>query len=144
MMSGTERAAARIAIDVLNAVLAEHGQPTLEQNPHFRSADPIMGVLPNFVLDKDGVAPLRFVFGQTLDIWVGPYSEVVVAEIVPDRIGALRDVVARVLHSHVAVMPGRYWTTLELSESGMDPWRTLRVRHGGRRPSLNRQYLPFI
>src|SRR5690242_18320847 len=98
-MTDWEREAARLGTQALDRALIALGQRPTAENPDFRVADPIVGDLPNTVLDKPGVASLRFIFGRELDIWVGPYSEVVTAEPSEATQNDLQRPIERVLRS---------------------------------------------
>ena len=73
-MNEQERARAAMGVDVLNASLAGLGYPAIVASSDVRMAEPIVGDIPNAVVDSPGVAPLRIVFGRDLSIWVGESS----------------------------------------------------------------------
>jgi hypothetical protein len=81
MINDQEREAARLGLQALDRALMALGRRPVDQNPDFRLAEPVVGDLPNAVLEKRGAAPLRFVFGSDLDVWVGPFSEVVTLKV---------------------------------------------------------------
>jgi hypothetical protein len=67
LMTEREREAARLGMEALDQALMALGRRPVDQNPDFRLADPVVGDLPNVVLDSPGAAPLRFVFGPDLE-----------------------------------------------------------------------------
>lgn len=142
-MNDQELAFARLGLEALNSSLAELGYLPIGQNPDVRLADPIVGDITNAVVEKPGVAPFRFVFGRDLDIWIGPYSEVVGAPAREDTIGRIEGLITRVLMSEVLCQYRRKSVELVLRLPGQDPWLRLRVRGGRQEPSLAPLYEPY-
>ncbi len=144
VMNDQEREAARLGIEALDGALVALGYPPIGENPHVRMTAPVIGDIPNAIVEKPGTAPLRFVFGRDLDVWVGPFSEVVSAEL----LGASRDHVqhriAQVLRSEVTCRVGRRWVKLVLQIPDQKPWLRLRVC-GGASSALGMQprYAPY-
>lgn len=106
-MNEQERVSAARGIDACNASLAGLGYPPIGANPDVRMADPVVGDIPSAVVDRPGVAPLRLVFGRDLDIWVGPYSEVVSIPAGEDSRERMEELITRVLKSEVLCRPRR-------------------------------------
>jgi hypothetical protein len=133
-MSDQEREAARLGMRVLdNALIALGHRPALE-NPDFRAAEPVVGDLPNIVLEKAGVAPLRFIFGQQLDVWVGPFSEIVTVDISH----ATKD------DAQATCRIGKRSVEIALQLPGNEPWLRLKVVGGsGAALTLEPTYAPY-
>lgn len=143
MINDQERDATRLGIEALNASLAKLGYPPVGENPDVRMVDPVIGDIPNAVIEKPSVAPVRLVFGRDLDIWVGPYSEVVVAPVREATKGHIEDLITRVLKSEVVCQYRRKSIELILRMPGQGPWLRLRVRGADREPTLKPRYEPY-
>lgn len=115
--------AQRVVAEVVDEALVSLGLPPVRANPYVTFDEPLVADLPTLAFDKPGAAPLRFVLGGDLDLWVGPFSEVVVlpAPVEAQR-RALLDVVVRVLRSEVECRRGLLWTSLTLRLPGEEPW----------------------
>ncbi|MEO3939434.1 hypothetical protein V3N99_22230 (plasmid) [Dermatophilaceae bacterium Soc4.6] len=142
-MTDHELALAELGIEALNASLAGLGYPPVGVSPDVRMADPIVGEIPNAVVERLGVAPLRLVFGRDLDIWVGPYSEVVGAPVSEETRVRVEGLITRVLRSEVLCQYGRKSVELMLRLPDQDPWLRLKVRGAGREPMLESRYEPY-
>lgn len=143
-MNDQERVLAELGIEALNASLAGLGYPPVGTNPDVRMAQPAVGDIPNAVVDKPGVAPLRLVFGRELDIWVGPYSEVVCVPVGEETRGRIEELITRVLKSEVVCQYARKSVELILRIPDRDPWLRLRVHGAGRGPTLEPHYEPYV
>ena len=142
-MNDHERVLAQLGIEALNASLAGLGYPPVGANHEVRMADPVVGDIPNAVVEKPGVAPIRLMFGRDLDIWIGPYSEVVGAPVGEETRDRIEDLITRVLRSEVLCRYGRRSVELTLRMPGQDPWIRLKVRGGDQKPTLSAQYVPY-
>jgi hypothetical protein len=143
-MSDQEREAARLGMRVLdNALIALGHRPALE-NPDFRAAEPVVGDLPNIVLEKAGVAPLRFIFGQQLDVWVGPFSEIVTVDISHATKDDAQWRIERLLRSSATCRIGKRSVEIALQLPGNEPWLRLKVVGGsGAALTLEPTYAPY-
>jgi hypothetical protein len=138
-----ERVSAAHGIAALNASLAVLGRPPIGANPEVRIAAPIIGDVPNAVVEKPGVAPLRLVFGRNLDIWVGPYSEVVTITSDEESRELMETLITRVLKSEVLCLHRRKSVELILRMPEQDPWLRLVVRGAPEAPTLEPHYEPY-
>ena len=145
MMSDRERASVDLGMRILDEALMALGESPTQNSPFFRAAEPLIGVFPNLYLEKPDVAPFRFVFSTTLDVWVGPFSEVFLVDVLKTSPDALREAIERILRSGVSVDTG--WrvttTTITLTEPAARPWLRLRVRARGVPHGLASYYEPF-
>ncbi|GEN78512.1 hypothetical protein AFE02nite_02460 [Actinotalea fermentans] len=138
-----QQRAARLGIEALNASLVRLGYPPVGKNADVRMVDPFLGVIPNAVIERPGVAPLRLLFGLELDIWVGPFSEVVA---VPAREECRRDMeneITRILKSEVECRYRKRWVELILRIPDQNPWLRLRIVGTGRSSVLEPRYAPY-
>jgi hypothetical protein len=151
VLSDRERQAARLGEEALDRALVALGHRPALDNPDFRLAEPIALDIPNAVLEKPGAAPLRFVFGPTLDIWVGPFSEVILVDVAAEddaqRTEVIEDaqrVIEKLLRSSITCRAGR-WLTAEITLQlpGDEPWRRLKVRAKGAELALEPCYAPY-
>jgi hypothetical protein len=142
-MSDRERKAARLGMEALDGALVDLGYLPVGENPDVRMADPVVGDLPNAVLEKPGSAPLRFVFGRDLDVWVGPFSEVVSAEVLEETMGRVRGLITHVLRSEVTCRDQRRSVQLVLRVPGQEPWLRLKVRGATASATLPPRYAPY-
>lgn len=142
-MNDRERVLVELGIGALNASLTALGYPPVGASRDVRMADPVVGDIPNAVVDKPGAAPLRFLFGRDLDIWVGPYSEVVQVPVNEKTTGRIEDLITRVLRSEVICRHGRTSLELILRIPDEDPWLRLRVRGTERAQTLEPRYEPY-
>lgn len=142
-MNDQEREAARLGIEALDRALADLGRPPVGDNPDLHMAPPVVGDIPTAVMDKPGGAPLRFVFGRVLDIWVGPFSEVASAEVLPETRDRVRDLIAQVLRSEVMCRGGRRSVEIVLRHPGQEPWLRLKVRGARAAAPLQPFYSPY-
>lgn len=142
-MNDRERASADLGIAALNASLAGLGHKPLGLNPHVRMVGPVVGEIPNAMVDQPGVAPLRFVFGLDLDIWIGPYSEVVTSPVNAETRDRVEESITLVLTSEVLCQVGRRSVALTLRIPDQEPWLRLTVRGADQQPSLEPRYQPY-
>jgi hypothetical protein len=143
VINDQEREVARLGIEALNASLIKLRHAPVGENPDVRMVDPVIGGIPNAIVEKPGVAPLRLVFGRDLDIWVGPYSEVVVAPVREETAGHIEGLITRVLMSEVVCRYRRKSIKLILRMPDQDPWLRLRVRGADRESTLELRYAPY-
>jgi hypothetical protein len=73
-------------------------------------------------LEKSGVAPFSFVFGPAIDVWVGPFSEVVLQDVSKKTVDHLREALGQVFRSAVSVRSERWSTTIAFRLPGAEPW----------------------
>lgn len=135
-MSEWERALAALGVSALNASLGGLGYPMVPSSSDVRMADPVVGDIPNAVIEKPGVAPFRMLFGQDLNIWIGPYSEVVTIAASAERRGLMEEMITKVLTSEVICNIRRRSVELILQLPGHEPWTRLRVHGAHRQPTL--------
>lgn len=131
--------------EAIDTLLRRAGLPIIESNDAFATFESGAGTRPGVELVKPGVAPLRFVMGLELDVWVGPYSEFLLVDPATCGLDALIELLERVLRSQIMIAPGRWSTKITAQLPGSQPWRTLRVwpRGGVQVPSQTyRPYLP--
>lgn len=143
MTNYREHEAARVGMEVLDQVLVAFGEQPVHANPQFHVADPVVGDLPNVVLEKPGAAPLRFVFGQDLDVWVGPFSEVVLLRVSEATRSLIHQQIERILLSSVACQDGKKSMVITLQLPGAEPWLRLKVRASGL-AALEPFYAPYF
>ncbi len=139
-----KREAARLGMEALDQVLLALGQQPVHENPQFHVADPVVGDLPNVVLEKPAAAPLRFVFGQDLDVWVGPFSEVVLLRVSEATKGIIHQQIERILLSSVACQAGKKSMVITLQLPDSEPWLRLKVRASGQSSALEPYYAPYL
>lgn len=142
-MNERERALAALGVDALNASLAGLGYPVITSSSDVRMAEPVVGDIPNAVVDRPGIAPLRIVFGRDLNIWVGPYSEVVTVAASEDTRGLMEEMITKVLMSEVVCNYRRRSVELVLRLPDHEPWMRLRVRGADLQPLLEPRYQPY-
>lgn len=143
VMNDRERALAELGIGALNASLAGLGYAPIGASSDVRMADPVVGEIPNAVVERPGVAPLRLVFGRDLDIWVGPYSEVVEAPVGEKTRARVEALITRVLRSEVHCRYRKKSVELMLRIPDEDPWLRLKVRGVGQQTTLEPRYEPY-
>jgi hypothetical protein len=144
MINDQEREAARLGMQLLDQALISLGQRPLVDNPDFRATDPVVGDLPTRVLEKRGVAPFRFNFGLVLDVWVGPYSEVVHAQVSDATNKDAQRQIEEVLLSAVTCRAGKRSMEITLQRPGDEPWLRLMVRASGLASTLEPTYSPYV
>lgn len=142
-MSHDQRGCSEAGQKAFDDALVGLGELPAGSNPDLRRGEPILGVFPNVYLVRSGVAPLRFVFGQTVDVWVGPFSEAVVIDVTDASLDLVRGSILRVLRSSVLVSSGRWTTTIVFQIGDELPWSRLRVRARGAEGLLDGDYKPF-
>jgi hypothetical protein len=143
-MIDREREAARIGLEALDEVLVAHGEDPVHRSSNFHETVPVKGDIPNVVLEKPGAAPLRFVFGIEFDVWIGPFSEVVLLEASEEAKGLIRQRITDVLRSSVAYRAGKRSATIALRLPGAKPWLRLKVHASGLESSLEPFYPPYF
>jgi hypothetical protein len=144
MISDQERETARLGTQLLDRALVALGRRPAVENEDFRAADPVVGDLPNTVLEKPGVAPLRFIFGPQLDVWVGPFSEVVTATISEATADDAQRQIERLLRSSVDCRIRRNSAEITLQVASDEPWLRLKVRAAGLAAALEPRYAPYV
>ena len=142
-MNEQERALAAMGVDALNASLSGLGYPVIVASSDVRMAEPVMGDIPNAVVDRPGVAPLRIVFGRDLNIWVGPYSEVVTVPASEETRGLMVERLSKVLMSEVVCNYRGRSVELLLRLPDHEPWLRLRVRGSDLQRLLEPRYQPY-
>lgn len=140
MSNEQEREAARLGMHALDEALISLGLRPVPDNPDFRVTDPVVGDVPTTILHKPGVAPFRFVFGRELDVWIGPFSEVVTAPVSGSGTAEVQQRIERVLKSSVACRPGRRSMEITLQLPGDPPWLRLKVLAKGVASTLEPSY----
>lgn len=143
MLNRGEREASRLGANALDQALISLGRRPVSDNPDFRVTDPVLGDLPTVILDKPGAAPFRFVFGRDLDVWVGPFSEVITAPVSPEETEKIQEGIERVLKSSVSCRSQKKWLEISLQLQSEEPWRRLKVRAGGFVSGLAQDYAPY-
>lgn len=144
MMNDEEREAGRLGMQILDQALVSLGQKPALANPDFRVTEPVVGDIPTTVLEKPGAAPFRFVFGRDLDVWVGPFSEVILA---PVRTATEKETQQRIellLQSSVTCRPGKRSIEIAFQRPGRVPWLRLKVRAAGVVAKLEATYSPYV
>lgn len=142
-LSDKEKEAARLGMEALDGALVDFGYPPVGENPHVR-----MGYLDDLgittaVVEKPGCAPLKFVFGPYLDLWIGPFSEVVTCKLTEATRDQVQCLIAQVLRSEVTWRARWMSVELVLRVPGSEPWRRL-ISHGGSPdPGLQPSYAPY-
>ncbi|MDQ1294260.1 MAG: hypothetical protein QG608_2143 [Actinomycetota bacterium] len=86
---------------------------------------------------------MRLVFGRDLDMWVGPYSEVVIAPVCEGTRGHIEDLITRILRSEVECRYRRKSIELILRIPNQDPWLRLKVLGADRKTILEPRYAPY-
>jgi hypothetical protein len=142
-MNDREREAARLGIAALNGSLIELGFASVGDSSDVRLADPVILDIPNAVVEKPGCAPLRLIFGPDLDLWVGPYSEVILAPVQEHALSDLQDLITSILRSEVTCYYRKRSVKLTLRIPGQDPWRRLTVYGAGPESPLRPRYEPY-
>lgn len=142
-MNERERALSSMGVDALNASLAGLGYPVIVSSSDVRMAQPVVGDIPNAVVERPGVAPLRVVFGRDLNIWVGPYSEVVTVPASEETRGLMEEMITKVLMSEIVCTYRRRSVELVLRLPDHEPWMRLRVRGSDLQRSLEPRYQPY-
>ena len=130
-------------MEALDGALVDLGYPPLGENRHVRMGDPLHGVLPTAAVEKPGCAPLKFVFGPYLDLWVGPFSEVLNEELTEATKDDAKYWITQVLRSEVTWRARWMSVELVLRVPGSEPWRRLRTFGAGRDPDLQPSYAPY-
>lgn len=143
MMSDQEQESARLGMLALDQALVAVGQQAVDQNPDFHFAEPVLGAIPNVALQKPGVAPLRFVFGLDLDVWIGPFSEVVLLTVTDASFGLVQRRIEELLRSSVRCASGKRSNVITLQLPGAAPWLRLRELGGGPSHTLEPVYAPY-
>lgn len=144
MINDQEREAARLGMQALDQALISLGHRPVLENRDFRVADAVVGDLPTTVLEKPGVAPFRFIFGPDLDVWVGPFSEVVTARVSDASKNDAQRRIEELLQSSVTCRPGKRSMEITLQRPGHEPWLRLKVRASGLASTLEPMYLPYV
>jgi hypothetical protein len=140
MTNDHEQEAARLGMQALDGALVALGQRPVSQNPDFRLSSPVVGELPNVVLEKHGAAPLRFVLGPDLDVWVGPFSEVVLAAVSESSLHLIQQRIEDLLRSSVVCESRKGMMVIKLQIANAKPWLRLKVRASGTSSTLNPFY----
>ena len=143
MINDLEREAERLGRQALDGALIALGRQPLDRNPDFLDGDPVTGDIPNVVLHVPGIAPLRFIFGPDLDVWVGPFSELVTIEMSQEKLAFAQQRLEWVLQSAVTYESGRFWKKVSLNRAGAKPWLRLKVRAAGSNARLQPSYAPY-
>lgn len=144
MTSLSEREAARRGQVALDAALVALGCLPLDENSDFQVADSAVGELLTLALEKQGVAPLRFVFGADLEVWVGPFSDVITVAVADMSAEQLRAQMMLVLRSSVDVHRARRSTQIMLSVQDEVPWLRLKVRAFGQSKPLEGKFDAYV
>ena len=144
MLTDREKEAARLGMEVLDQVLVTLGGQPVLANPDFRVGKQVLGETPNFVLEKPGAAPLRFVLGQELDIWVGPCSEVVFLEVSEAKKSIMYQLIEKVLLSSVACKVRKNSVAITLQLPGEKPWNRVKFHSRGLGSDLEPFYAPYF
>jgi hypothetical protein len=143
-MSDQEREAARLGMRLLDDALIALGHRPVLENPDFRVAEPVVGDLPNAVLEKPGVAPMRFIFGQQVDVWVGPFSEVVTVGVSQAKKDDAQWRIERLLRSSATCRIRKRSVEIALQLPGHEPWLRLKVAsRSGAALALDPTYAPY-
>jgi hypothetical protein len=129
MVSAHEQAGIELGLGLLDRELGTLGMPPLRQNPDFAEREPFLGVFPVFEVVRPGAAPFRFVFSSGVDLWVGPFSEILEIEAEAENAELIATSVQRALRSVVEVSRVRKTVVITLSLPGSaNPWLTVKVR----------------
>ena len=143
MLSDREREAASLGMQILDQALISLGQHPLGENPDFRITDEfVRGDTPNAVLERPGVAPFRFLFGAEIEVWVGPFAEVVIVPIAETPENA-QDAIKNLLRSSVTCRRRKLWLEIALQRPGEEPWSRLKVLGAGSESELEPIYAPY-
>ena len=142
-MNATERYLAELGIQALNGSLVRLGYPPVGESLDVRMADPVVGDIPNAIVEKPGVAPFRFVFGRDLDMWIGPFSELLLLPVSEQAMGEIEEQLTQALRSEVHCHYGRTMAKVTLQLPGQVPWFTLRSWARGRVRALGPRYAPY-
>lgn len=143
MMNEEERETARLGAEALDEALIALGEHPVGDNPDFHAAAPVIGDIPNAVLEKHGAAPLRFIFGSVLDVWVGPFSEVLTLKVSEGTREVMRRGIEDVLCSAFTCRPGKRSVEIALQLPDTRPWLRLKVRASGLSYALEPFYAPY-
>jgi hypothetical protein len=144
MVNDEEREAARLGMRILDQALISLGQKPMLESQDFRVTEPVVGDIPTTVLEKSGVAPFRFVFGRDLDVWVGPFSEVILAPVHSATEKETQQRIEVLLQSSVTCRPGKRSMEIALQRPGRVPWLRLKVRASDVAAKLEATYSPYI
>ncbi|WP_240643939.1 TfoX/Sxy family protein [Antribacter gilvus] len=143
-MTPEEREATRLGAEALDRALVALGRRPAAENPDFRAGEPLAGIFPTLLLEKPGVAPLTLVLAPYLDVWVGPFSEVVLIVIEESSPGEVQGLLEKVLRSAVTCRKGRWATTVTLQIPGEEPWIRLKDLGTRGKASLEGDFLPYV
>jgi hypothetical protein len=143
MLSDREKEAARLGMAALDAALVDLGCPPLGENPHVRMVDPVVLDIPNAVVEKPGCAPMLFVFAPHLDVWIGPFSELLNLDVLEDTQEHVQHLIRRVLRSEVTFR--KRWRSVEivLRVPDSEPWLQLTSFGGVSGLRLEPSYAPY-
>lgn len=142
-MNERESVLAQYGIDAVNKALLKLGCPTISADSDICMAPPVIGDIPNAIVRKPRVAPFRIVFGRELNIWIGPYSEVVTVAVTENTRGLMEETITRVLMSEVLCSFTKRSVKLIIQIPDQEPWTKLRVHGMGLQPSLEPRYEPY-
>ena len=144
-MRGRAQRHAQVGIDAMNAALSSLGMPPIgdpESDIQFDEPDTYA---PQAVLDAPGAAPMRFIFGPLLDVWIGPFSEVLVMDVERQTTSEIEEELTCLFTSQVAYRYRRGSVRIALSQPEQKPWRRLGVSGGfGVFPRLEPLYAPYV
>lgn len=143
-MDSSDREVTRIARRALDDALVSLGRRPVSENPDFWPGEPVPGDFPTVVLEAPGVAPFQFVLGPDVDVWVGPFSEVVLVEASAETEATIRSRLRDVLLSTVTSRRRRWSTEIVLRVPGAEPWMRLRSYGRFTAAPLEPAYRPYV
>lgn len=143
-MSASEARAHAMVKEALDTALRRAGLPVIECNADFVVDESGAGFYPALLLVKSGVAPLRLVMGPVLDVWIGPYSEVVSVDTATCERDEMIELLERLLRSKFTITSGRWAVKITAQLSGSQPWLALRIWGRGGVHVPSQAFLPYV
>ena len=132
----------QLGMQLFDAELAAIGEEPISQNSSFRQADLHSGPFPSFALNKPGVAPFGFVFGNEFEILLDPIEEVQAIPVSQANRQKISETIASTFRSSVIVRHRRWSTTVTLLGPSNSRTRLSVFGRSGRKGSLER-FEPF-
>lgn len=142
-MDDAEGALVFRGVAIVDRALVSIGGEPLAENPDLELTRSDYGGRPAVVLTRTDVAPFVFMLGHDLDVWIGPFSEVLLLSLADTTASASAALVVKTLRSHVAYERRRRNALLTCHLPGESPWLRLRVRPRGRSADLAASYEPY-
>lgn len=134
-----------MGIDAMNAALSSLGKPPVgDPASDIQFDEPVAFAIPTAVLNAAGAAPIKFIFHGYLDVWIGPFSEVLVYDVEKQTPSEVEEDLRLLFTSEVACRYRWGSVRITLSQPGHKPWRRLGVGGSGPVPRLEPLYAPYV